>query len=299
MANRQFKDSVFRKLFNNRKELAKLYQAIQPGIVVSPQDLKITTLRNVFLDSQKNDLSFLWKGTSVVLIEHQSTWNENMPLRMLPYIDKMYRKIIKERDAKRAMYLSPLVKIPTPKFYILYNGPKLAEPRPMLKLSDAFEDPEGGDLELRCHVIDISYDENNAILQACQPLRGYSYLVHLIHKNKVSGMTDDNAIHDAVLYCKDHGILKDFLKQFGKEVVNMFSLQWDEEEAKRYRDEYAMEQGMEKGMEKGMKEGIATATMKFIRNQLKRRVPYEQIAEDTETSLDEVLRIAKESNMVY
>lgn len=73
MANRQFKDSVFRKLFNNRKELAKLYQAIQPGIVVSPQDLKITTLRNVFLDSQKNDLSFLWKGTSVVLIEHQMT----------------------------------------------------------------------------------------------------------------------------------------------------------------------------------------------------------------------------------
>ncbi len=62
MANRQLKDSVFRKLFNNRKELAKLYQAIQPGIEVSPHDLKITTLRNVFLDSQKNDLSFLWKA---------------------------------------------------------------------------------------------------------------------------------------------------------------------------------------------------------------------------------------------
>ena len=130
-------------------------------------------------------------------------------------------------------------------------------------------------------------------------MRGYSYLVHLIHKNKATGMTDDEAIHQAVLSCKEHGILKTFLQQFGKEVVNMFSLQWDEEEAKRYRDEYAMEQGMEKGMEKGMKEGIATATMKFIRNQLKRRVPYEQIAEDTETSLDEVLRIAKESNMVY
>ena len=100
-------------------------------------------------------------------------------------------------------------------------------------------------------------------------------------------MTDDEAIQQAVLFCKDHDILKDFLKQFGKEVVNMFSLQWNEEEALKYWKEYAAEKG------------IATATMKFIRNQLKRRVPYQQIAEDTDTSLDEVLRIAKESNMVY
>lgn len=74
MANRQVKDSVFRKLFNNRQELAKLYQAIlKTDVPVLPKDLKITTLRNVFLDSQKNDLSFLWKGQSAVLIEHQST----------------------------------------------------------------------------------------------------------------------------------------------------------------------------------------------------------------------------------
>ena len=40
-------------------------------------------------------------------------------------------------------------------------------------------------------------------------------------------------------------------------------------------------------------------TLKFIKNQLKRKVPYEQIAEDTETSLDEVLRSAKESHLAY
>ena len=222
MANRQVKDSVFRKLFNNRRELAKLYQAIQPGIEVLPKDIKITTLRNVFLDSQKNDLSFLWKGKSVILIEHQSTWNENMPLRMLPYIDKMYRKIIKERDAKRAIYLSKLVKIPTPKFYILYNGPKLSAPRPELRLSDAFENPQDGDLELVCHVIDISYDCNSEILNACQPLHDYSYLVYLIHANQLHGMTDDEAIQQAVFACIDQGILKNFLKQYGKEVINMF-----------------------------------------------------------------------------
>ncbi|MCI6086324.1 MAG: Rpn family recombination-promoting nuclease/putative transposase [Selenomonas sp.] len=95
MANRQVKDSVFRKLFNNRKELAKLYQAIRVDESILAKDIKIATLRNVFLDSQRNDLSFLWKGQAIVLMEHQSTWNENMPLRMLTYIEKIYKKLIK------------------------------------------------------------------------------------------------------------------------------------------------------------------------------------------------------------
>lgn len=56
---------------------------------------------------------------------------------------------------------------------------------------------------------------------------------------------------------------------------------------------------MEEYLKKEHAAGAASATLKFIRNQLKRHVPYQQIAEDTETSLDEVLRIAKESNMVY
>jgi predicted transposase/invertase (TIGR01784 family) len=56
---------------------------------------------------------------------------------------------------------------------------------------------------------------------------------------------------------------------------------------------------MREEYEDGKIDGIAVTTLKIIRNLLKRHVPYQQIAEDTETSLDEVLRIAKESNMVY
>ena len=59
MANRQYKDSVFRKLFHNKRELASLYQAIRPEDDIFAKDIKITTLRNVFTDSQRNDLSFL------------------------------------------------------------------------------------------------------------------------------------------------------------------------------------------------------------------------------------------------
>ena len=67
MANRQYKDSVFRMFFNNRKELAKLYQAIRPDKTIRPEDITINTLEDVILDQQKNDVSFAWKDQSIVL----------------------------------------------------------------------------------------------------------------------------------------------------------------------------------------------------------------------------------------
>ena len=56
---------------------------------------------------------------------------------------------------------------------MLYNGRPQKKTRDVLSLSDAFEEKDG-DLDLRVHVIDISYDETNPILQTCEPLYGYS-----------------------------------------------------------------------------------------------------------------------------
>ena len=215
-----------------------------------PQDLKITTLRNVFLDSRRNDLSFLWKRRAVVLLEHQSTWTENLPLRMLPYIDHVYAKIITLIEAQRALYQETLVKIPTPKFYMLYNGQPQKKKRDVLSLSDAFEEKDG-DLDLRVHVIDISYDEANPILKSCEPLYGYSYLVHLIQGHKRRGDDDDTAIAKAVNECLDAGILTNFLAKNGKEVIKMFKLQWNEKDAKKYWKEEAHAQGRAEGKAEG------------------------------------------------
>ena len=62
MANRQYKDTVFRTYFNHTHEIAQLYQAIRPHDVIRPEDITITTLDDVFLSARKNDLSFLWNG---------------------------------------------------------------------------------------------------------------------------------------------------------------------------------------------------------------------------------------------
>ena len=79
MANRQYKDTVFRTYFNHKSEIAQLYQAIRPDEVILPDDITITTLDDVFLSARKNDLSFLWKDQAIVLAEQQSSLNPNMP----------------------------------------------------------------------------------------------------------------------------------------------------------------------------------------------------------------------------
>jgi len=84
--NRNYKNSVFSSLFSTPDVLRELYSAIE-GITISPNmPIDINTLSNIFLMKQINDISFLIDNRLVVLIEHQSTINENMPLRLLEYI---------------------------------------------------------------------------------------------------------------------------------------------------------------------------------------------------------------------
>jgi hypothetical protein len=66
---------------------------------------------------QINDISFLLDKKQVVLLEHQSTPNENMPLRLLMYIGRVYEKILTSKD----IYRSRRITIPRPNFIVLYN----------------------------------------------------------------------------------------------------------------------------------------------------------------------------------
>ncbi|GHV90722.1 hypothetical protein AGMMS50268_12250 [Spirochaetia bacterium] len=52
--------------------------------------MSINTLTDVFFKDQINDLSFTVDNRLVVLIEHQSTINPNMPIRLLMYIARVY-----------------------------------------------------------------------------------------------------------------------------------------------------------------------------------------------------------------
>ena len=114
--NREHKDSLFTFLFNNPAALKELYSAIE-GINLSPDiPVDINTLTGILIRGQLNDVSFTIDNRLVVLIEHMSTISDNLPLRLLMYIGRLYESIID--DEKR--YQRKLEKIPSPNllFYI-------------------------------------------------------------------------------------------------------------------------------------------------------------------------------------
>ena len=76
-ANRNYKDTVFRMLFSNRKNLLSLYNAVNQRDYKNPDDLEIVTLENAIYMGMKNDLAFII-DTNLYLYEHQSTYNPNI-----------------------------------------------------------------------------------------------------------------------------------------------------------------------------------------------------------------------------
>lgn len=115
--NRLHKDRLFRLLFSEKEALLQLYNALNQTAYTKEEDLEITTLNDVVYLSMKNDISFI-VGDNLQLYEHQSTYNPNMTLRGFFYLSALYKKIV---DNKR-LYGSKLVKIPTPKYIVFYNG---------------------------------------------------------------------------------------------------------------------------------------------------------------------------------
>ena len=239
---RNYKDSLFRNIFKDKKRLCSLYNALS-GEKISPRDVTINTLRGTFYNDIKNDISFKVGNHTVVLMEHQGSWNPNMPLRMLWYIGKLYRRHI---DVDMA-YHSKMVKIPAPKFYVLYNGSKDEPEHRIMRLSEAFEG-ESNSLELLADSYNINLVKGKKLLDSCYELRCYSVFVAKVQDYLAEKQELSQAIKSAIRYCRDNELMKEYFKEHEMEVLDMVTFKWDDKRAR----EIAKEEGIEEGMEKGM-----------------------------------------------
>ena len=147
---RSYKDSLFRDIFHNEERLAEIYAGLFDESVEAG-DIQLAALDWTFFTGIRNDVSFLVRQQHIVLLEHQSTLNANMPLRMLDYIAQLYRQYI---DAD-AIYRERLIALPAPRFHVLYNGEAEMPDFWEMRLSDAFG-KQKGDLEAVIHVWNIN-----------------------------------------------------------------------------------------------------------------------------------------------
>ncbi len=277
---RTYKDTVFRKIFNNKENLLALYNALNGTHYNNPEDIEIITLDNALFLKMKNDIAFLVSTDQICLVEHSSTVCLNYPLRSLLYLTKEYQAILKQRNQDILSYTQ--VKIPTPRCIVLYNGPAQRPEREVMKLSDAFanQDVEGC-LELKVEILNINYGKNESLQKACKTLEDYAILVAKIREYAREMDDLSMAVHKAIQYCIDHDHLRDFLILNQAEVAAMSLLEGSWEE---YADSMDQELERLKESEKKLKES-EKALKKEV---LEKDAELERVSREKDTELKRI-----------
>ena len=278
---RTYKDSLFCDIFRRKDYLQDVYRGLF-GRDVSLQEIQLMTLQGTFFNDEKNDVSFLAGKRQIVLMEHQSTLNENMPLRMFWYMAKLYRKQV----PKDAPYRTRRLQLPAPCFYVFYNGLDPAPDEWEMRLSEAFGG-ECSSLELCVKVYNINETPGSVILERSRTLKGYSAFVAQVRRKTAAGVSLESAVKQAIRYCIEQDFLAEyFLEREMEEVFDMVSFKWDPELAKRVQLQEAQEIGMEKGMEKGVTE--------IVLNMLKKKKwSLQDISEVSQWPLDKIENLGK------
>ena len=279
--NRTFKSTLFIMLFEDRKNLLELYNAITGKHYADPELLEINTLENAIYMSMKNDVSFLIDGR-LSLYEHQSTKNPNLPLRFLLYISHLYSRL----TVKANLYGERIVQIPAPEFIIFYNGKDEMPERQLLKLSDMYSVKEDNPkLELEATLLNISGANNRKLKEACRTLRDYA-----VYTDKIRTYTENmelaEAVDRAINECIEEDVLRDFLIEHKAEARAMSIFEYDQERH--------MQQEREAGIEKGRRQGEEQLLRRLVQKKLAKGMNIADIAEaleETEERIREIVAI--------
>ena len=235
---RSYKDRLFRMVFREKKELLGLYNAVNGTSYTDPEALTVVTLENAIYMNMKNDLAVVM-DFYMDLYEHQSTYNPNIPLRNLHYVARELRSW----SNGRTIYGRQLVKIPTPRFFVFYNGRDMQPERQVLKLSDAFMNPEEDPaLELKVVMLNINLGRNKELMEQCHTLLEYAQFVDRLRTCEKS-MGREEAVKHTVDTCIREGILRDFLLKYREEAIEMCIFEYDEEETLRQLGQQSYEEG--------------------------------------------------------
>ncbi len=287
--NREIKNSVFVDLFYEDEsaeanEIA-LFNAIHDEPL--PEGTKIRRFRvdNTIYMNFQNDISFDAGGKVIVFGEHQSTVNENMPLRSLLYIGRAYERLV----PPRSRYKKKIVFLPTQEFYTFYNGKEKWEKEKELRPSDAYIVKDGEpSLELKVKVINIRPEEHHEILEKCQVLKEYSQFMEVVQNYQISGEEEPYKKSDKK-ECIEKGILADYLMRKGSEVVNMLLDEYD------YETDIEVQR--EEAREEGRKQGTLQKTCALIQKKLEKGKTISEIADDLEDTEENIVHLIKEFHL--
>lgn len=253
---RKYKDSAFLMVFGEPEKMVELYNAIFDTSYPPDTKIDINTIEDVFFGTRKNDVAFTLDDTYIVLSEHQSTINRNMPLRHLMYITEIWKTMFDRKE----IYKEKLIRLPRPTFVVLYNGTDPLPPVSRLELSDCFLGEGKSLLNLSVVVYNINEGAGCKLLEKSETLAQYSRLVALIRSYQGKGPVTHRVMREITEVCLREGILVELMEKYGNTILDYLHFELTEEEARDFYREDGFEQGLSQGLSQGKEIGAAQAT---------------------------------------
>ena len=245
LLRRKYKDSLFTDLFGSdrdgKKNFLELYNALS-GSDYNLDDVKLErkVIEQTLYKTFNNDVSWEINGKLIVLVEHQSTINENMPFRCLEYVTRIYEGIVPVKNR----YAEKVYKIPNPDFYVVYVGKKPMVQEQELRLSDAFYTKDSSKLELVVKVKNCSDSKLLPIVKNCAILKQYCRFIEIV-EHTYNKLRPKSSFRKAIELAKEEGILVDYLDRKTREVINMLCAKYDYKMDIAVKKEEAFQDGQE------------------------------------------------------
>lgn len=248
---REYRDRLFVKIFSDKVRLLSLYNAVNGTSHANLDEMEVNTIEDVIYVTMRNDVSFVFQGC-LSLYEHQSTFNPNMPLRGFLYFSRLYQKYA---DDGR-IYGTRRLKIPSPRFFVFYNGHREQADCVKLKLSEMFEvEIAPTEFEWTATMLNINSNRNKELMKRCKDLQDYSTYVRLVDENKRKHTHMREAVTAAIDEAIRLDLLGGYFRKCREEAILDVLTEFDEVAYKKV----IYEDGVADGMEKGRAEGLAIA----------------------------------------
>lgn len=219
-AKHTIKDSVFTDLFQDKKYLIQLYRTLHPEDQdTTEEQLSDITIHNILTNDVYNDVGFRVGEKLLILTEAQATWTENIAVRILIYLMVTYQDYIKK--TKQNVYKSKKIRLPKPEMYVIYTGDRKERPE-YISLVEEFFDGQNAFLDAKIKVL-YGSDKGDIISQYVTFTKVYD------EQRKQHGRTR-KTVTETIRICKDKNVLKEYLEEREKEVINIMLAMYDEKE---------------------------------------------------------------------
>lgn len=236
------RDSVFRHLFLESKYALQLYRILHPEDTTATEaDISYLTITKEITNGIRNDLGMYIGGKFLIMIEAQTTWSENIVIRIFIYLAEIWKNYIAQNGLD--VFSSKDLNLPIPELYVVYTGERKSRPA-VLKLSEHIFHGACKDVELAVHMIYNGKEEKDILSQYISFTKQVKYFFQKYGRTS-------KAAEELFRYCIDHNILKEYLLSRQEEVTSMLDVIFDDTIHRRKQQEEAFAAGEARGKKAG------------------------------------------------